>query len=380
VALNPEAAALVAKINKEMGEGAVIVASDMTTPPAFTTGDLGLDISLGGGWPGNQWCEVIGMESHGKTFVVLKTIAANQALDPEFTTLWIAAEPYDTDQATALGVDNDRIVLIPTQDMTYAYEKILEFAEQRAVDCVVIDSYPAMIAAEEEEKSMDEAVVALGARFTGKFFRKAGHAWRRNPDGSERPILGLFINQYRDKIGGFAPHGTPKTTPGGNAKNYAFYVRAEVKRDEFIEEGLPGKNMKVKVGQVIKVTTIKNKAAAPRQVTTIDAYFRDAPAHGFKRGEYDKVKTLVIYGLLFDVIIRKGAYYHIGDLKIMGKDPMIERIREDVDLQEYIEAEVRQIALHTGPRSITEADVEEAVNEGKKRVTRRKKSDEEDAA
>jgi recombination protein RecA len=380
VPLNPEAAVLAAKINKDMGEGAVIIASEMTTPPAFTTGDLGLDISLGGGWPGNQWCEVIGMESHGKTFVVLKTIAANQSRDPEFTTLWIAAEPYDTEQASALGVDNDRVVLIPTQDMTYAYEKILEFAEQRAVDCVVIDSYPAMIAAEEEEKSMDEAVVALGARFTGKFFRKAGHAWRRNPDGSERPILGLFINQFRDKIGGFSPQGTPRTTPGGNAKNYAFYVRAEVKRDEFIEEALPGKNLKVKVGQVIKITTIKNKAAAPRQVTSIDAYFRDAPLHGFKRGDYDKVKTLVIYGLLFDVIVRRGAYYDIGDVTVKSKDAMVDRVREDLDLQEYIEREVRQIALHTGPRSVTEADIETASNEGTRKVTRRRSVDEEDVA
>lgn len=371
VALNPQAAALVAKINKEMGEGAVLLASEMTTPDAFTTGDLGFDIALGGGWPGNQWSEVIGMESHGKTFVVLKTIAANQELNPEFLTLWVAAEPYDAEQADALGVDNARVIVIPTQDMTYAYEKILEFAEDRAVDCVVIDSYPAMIADEEQEKGMDEAVMALGARFTGKFFRKVGHAWRRSQDGTDRPILGLFINQFRDKIGGFSPQGTPRTTPGGNAKNYAFYTRVEVKRDEWIEENIPGKNMKVKVGQVIKVTTVKNKAAAPRQVTTIDAYFRDAPIHGFQRGDYDAVKTLVIYGILFDVIIRKGAHYHIGDLNINGKEPMIERIREDLDLQDYIEREVRQIALHTGPRSISEADVNGANSEGVKKVRRR---------
>lgn len=361
-----------AKINKEMGEGAVLLASGMTTPSPFTSGDLGLDIALGGGWPGNQWCEVIGQESHGKTFVVLKTVAANQALDPNFTTLWIAAEPYDRGQADALGVDNERVIVLPTQDMTFAYEKILEFAEQRAVDCVVIDSYPAMIAAEEEEKSMDEAVVALGARFTGKFFRKAGHAWRRSPDGTDRPILGLFINQYRDKIGGFSPQGTPRTTPGGNAKNYAFYTRVEVKRDEFIEEALPGKNMKVKVGQTIKATTIKNKAAAPRQVTTIDAYFRDAPLHGFKRGEYDAAKTLMIYGLLYDVIIRKGAYFSVGEQRWQGKDATLAAIREDVDLAAHIETEIRQIALHTGPRTISEADVDAAATEGTKKVTRRK--------
>lgn len=341
MALRPEALALMAEVNKKFGERTVIVANDMLHPDPFTTGSLSLDLILGGGFPANQWTEIIGEESNGKTAVVLKTIAANQQRDPDFTTLWIAAEHYDADQATALGVDNDRVIVIPTQDMTFAFDQVIKFLEAHAIDAAVIDSYPALIPPEEEEKSMDDVQVALGARVTGKFFRKVGSAGRR--DVGDRPFMGLFINQFRDKIGGFAPRGTPKTTPGGKAKNYAFYTQIEVKRTEFFEENIPGKNKKVQVGQVIKVTTKKNKQAPPRQAAEVHFFFRDAPQHGMKRGEYDFIEELLTLGLFYDVIDRRGKFYHVNGEKIEGRTALEDRLREDVDMQEYVDFHVRDI-------------------------------------
>lgn len=383
--LNAEARALVAKINKEIGAGAILTASEMRIAKRFTSGSLSIDVALGGGWPGNQPIEVIGRESHGKTAVVLKTVAANQALDPDFTVLWVAAEHYDTDQAQALGVDNDRVLVHSTQSMEDAYQTMLAFAESKAVDCIVLDSYPALIADEEAAKDMDEAVMALGARLTGKFFRKYGSAGSRSHLEEERPLLGpIVINQFRDAIGQFSPRGTPKTTPGGNAKNYAYYVRLEVTRDEWIVEKVPGKDLKINVGQTIKTKTIKNKSAAPQQVASVDFYFRDAPILGFKRGEYDDVKQLVVNGLLFDVLQRKGAYFHFDNgeydekgtpkYRWQGKDPMIAAVREDMDLREALQAEVlRRAANPSYASNITEEDVEAAESAGVKRVQRRAK-------
>lgn len=369
MAVNQEAVALAAKINKRLGEDAVIIASAMTIPRTFTSGSLSLDVALGGGWPGNQWVEVVGQESHGKTFVVLKTVAANQAQDPNFTTLWVAAEHYDKDQAVALGVDNDRVIVVSTQDMAIAYETILEFAEARAVDCIVLDSYPALIPPEEEQKSMEEVQVALGARITGKFFRKAGSATRRSMTEDDKPLLGIIINQFRDKIGGFSPAGTPKTTPGGNAKNYAFYTRVEVKRDEYIEEKIPGKDLKVKVGQTIKIRTIKNKQAPPQQVAVIDLYFRDAPTLGFERGDYDTVKEVLILAMVYDIVTRRGAYFHYGTERWQGREAMLASFREDPALLARLDAEVRQVAVH-GAKSLSGDSVESAEHLGKRVVQR----------
>ncbi|GAA2322021.1 recombinase RecA [Nonomuraea roseoviolacea subsp. roseoviolacea] len=337
--LSKDALALIAEINKKHGEGAVMAGSDLVLPSRFTTGSLGIDVILGGGWPANQWVEVIGKESQGKTAIVLKTIAANQKLNPDFTTLWIASEHFDTDQAEALGVDLSRVVVVPTQDMEFAFETILMFAESRTVDCIVLDSYPALIPGEEADKTMEDAVVAVGARLTGKFFRKAGSAMKRGPE--ERPILGIFINQFRDQIGGFSPHGNPQTTPGGNAKNYAFYTRVQVKRDEYIDEARKGKG-KTRVGQVIKVETIKHKAGPPRQVATVRFFFRDAPVLGFSRGDYDTVEEIMTYGVLYNVIRRGGAYYKYGDNKW---GPGREKLLDELRANEALVAEIREKVL-----------------------------------
>jgi recombination protein RecA len=387
LSVNKDALALLAKINKTH-PGAVCFASDMRVAKRFTSGSLSLDIALGGGWPGNQWVEVIGRESHGKTFIVYKTLAANQKKDPDFTCLWIAAEHYDTDQAEALGVDNDRVIVVPTQAMEFAYQTMLDFATSRSVDMIVLDSYPALIPDEESEKDMDEATMALGARLTGKFFRKSGAATKRSmTDPEDRPLLGIVINQYRDAIGKFSPHGTPTTTPGGNAKNYAFYTRVEVRRDEWIQEPRPGKG-KVNVGQVIKVKTIKNKSAAPQQIATIDAYFRSAPYLNFTRGDFDTTKEIMIMGILFDVIKRAGAYYEVDNgeyddrgkpvLRWHSKENTLAAIREDLDLQEFLYEKVLAASQHADERSISEDDLTAAENSGTKKVSRRPKPEEAD--
>lgn len=353
--LSSDALALVAKVNKELGGGGnITVASSMTTTGRITSGSMAIDVILGGGWPINQCIEVIGRESNGKTTIVYKTIAANQESDPEFTTLWIAAEHYDSEWAAALGVDNDRVIVFPTQAMEIAYDKVLEFAESRTVDCIVIDSYPAMIPLEEAEKDMGDAVVAVGARLTGKFFRKLGSAMTRSIDGDDRPVTVFFINQFRDQIGGFSPRGVPQTTPGGKAKNYAFYIRVEVSRDDYIDEARSGKG-KARVGQHIKVKTIKNKSAPPQQVATIDFYFDHAPVLGFRQGDYDLPKEYMTYAILYDIIKRGGAYYTFDERKWMGKEAVLASIREELDLQADIRARVLAQAAKPSSERIQDA-------------------------
>jgi recombination protein RecA len=287
--------------------------------------------------------------------------------------MWIAAEHYDTEQATALGVDNERVLVVPTQAMEFAYTTMLEFASSQAVDCIVCDSYPALIADDEAEKNMDDMVVALGARLTGKFFRKAGSATRRAKE-EDRPFLGIIINQYRDMIGGFSPQGTPKTTPGGKAKNYAFYVRVEVRRAEWIDEARPGKG-KTRVGQVIKAKTIKNKSAAPQQIASLDFYFRDAPFEGFSRGDYDEVKEIMTMGVLYDIIRRDGAYFRVGPksnpiVRWKGRDGMLAGLREDLGLREQLRTEILARAKEPDAIIVTEDDMDAASDVGIRRVER----------
>ena len=345
--MNDNVQALLAKFNKQLekdGKPLLTSASDMAIPKKFTTGLLSLDVCTGGGWPGNQWVEVYGKESNGKTSIILRTIAANQAIDPTFTTFWLASEHYDLDWAAKNGIDNSRVVVYPTTNMELAYQMVLEMAFSHEFDCIVIDSYPALSPDEEEKKDIGEATMALGARLTGKFFRKVGGTFN-----NERPYIGFFVNQLRDAIGSFSPYGTPTTTPGGKAKNYAFYQRVLVSRDEFIDEKIDGQG-KVTVGQTNKYKLEKNKASAPKAVAMGDFYFLDSDSRGIKQGSFDLVKDVITMAILFKVIRRGGAWYYYApdnadEIKWNGRDSMVEEIRSNLDLQAEITSKTLEIAI-----------------------------------
>lgn len=327
-------------INKKLGADTVFIASDMVVSDRFTSGSLSLDVALGGGFPANQWVEVLGKESAGKTAMVLKAVAANQKRDPSFMTFWVAGEHYDVGQAKALGVDNDRVQVASTQVMEVGLQLLVEAAESHAFDCLVLDSFPALIPNEEDEKAMDEFVVAVGAKLFGKFWRKVGKSSKRAHDGSEKPMLPIIINQYRDKIGGFARFGVPQTSPGGHAKDYSYFVRLEISRTGYINEKMPGVKEPTVVGQEIKMLTIKNKSAPPRQVAFVDFYFRDAPLLGFRRGDYDLGKEYVALAILYGVIKKNSGWYYYGDRKWNGKESVEIDVRSEPELQADIAEEV----------------------------------------
>jgi recombination protein RecA len=350
--MDTELAKIITKLNKKFGDGTIVLGEQIRDDiiSRTTTGSLALDVILGGGWPTNQWHEVVGEASNGKTALALKTIAANQERDPEFTTVWVAAEQWVPSYAEMCGVDVSRVYVINTNIMEEAYEAVIAFVEAKAIDCVVIDSLPALVPGAEDEKDMDEATVGRGALLTGKFFRKVGKASKRSLTETERPFIGLVINQYRMKIG--VMYGDPRTTPGGEAKNYAFFTRVEVKRDDWIEVG-SGQD-KRRVGQTIKVRTLKNKSAPPSQTAYLDFYFANGDA--CTAGEYDFSKEIVALGILNKVIVRAGAYYRYNGQQWQGADALVKSIREEIDLKEALDKDVRKAILSASKYVAEESD------------------------
>lgn len=322
---------IISAINKKYGENIIVQGNQVKEEvPRITTGILAYDLMLGGGWPANQWSEIIGDESSGKTALAYKTIAANQAIDPDWVAMWIAAEEFVPDYAKAIGVDLDRLWVVETNVMEQVYDLIIRAMENRAVDCIVLDSLPALVPGDEAEKMMDEFTMGLGARLTGKFFRKSSKAQKRSMVVEDRGCTGLIINQWREKIG--VMYGDPRTTPGGKAKNFHYFARVEVKRDEWIKE------KDEPVGQTIRARTMKNKTYRPQQVAVVDFYFSEA--NGFKLGEFDTIKDIVNICISVEIITRGGAYYNYNGQKWQGKESLLNAVREDLDMQ----AELRQKA------------------------------------
>ena len=328
--------AIVSSVNKKYGED-IIVQGNMVKEeiPRITTGVLAFDLMLGGGWPVNQWSEIIGDESSGKTALAYKTIAANQAADPEWIAMWVAAEEFVPEYAAAIGVDLERLWVVETNVMEHAYDLILRAMENRAVDCIVVDSLPALVPGDEAEKMMDEFSVGLGARLTGKFFRKSSKAQKRSLIREDRGCTGLIINQWREKIG--VLYGDPRTTPGGKAKNFHYFARVEVKRDEWIKE------KDEPVGQTIRARTMKNKTYRPQQVAQVDFYFTDYGT--FHLGDFDVIKDIVNICIATEIITRAGAYYNYGDQKWQGKDALVAHVRGDLTMQAELKQKAKEYFL-----------------------------------
>jgi recombination protein RecA len=331
--ITAEVQRLVDDLNKKMGQGSVVLASGISTEtiPRFPSGSLSLDFVLGGGFPGNQWNELIGEPGHGKTMLALKTVATNQERDPNFTTVWVAAESWVTKYADLCGVDSDRVVVIETTIMEDAFDAVIKVAESRQIDCIVIDSLPALTPAAEIDKPMEQLAPGQAARLINKFFRKIGSAMKRSLVEQERPILGIIINQWRYKIG--VIHGDPRTTPGGVGKDYAYFTRCEVKRTEYIEVG-PSSN-KSRVGQRVRVRVLKNKSAPPNGIASFDFYIKDGGE--CPGGEIDFAREIAALCEVKEVVSRKGSWYYFKDQKWQGMEALIASIREEVDLREELE-------------------------------------------
>lgn len=340
-----ETDALIREINKDLKGGGVLrYASEIPIFQRVSTGSLAFDLALGGGFPMNVWNEIIGLESHGKTVLAMKTIAAAQAEDPEHTTLWIASEDFNRPWAEKNGVDTKRVVLAETNTMEDVYAMMIKALDKQTFDAIVLDSYPALIANAESDSTFMDVTVAVGARLTNKLMRKSTPAMRR--DEGERPCLCLIINQWRDTISSI---GDPRTTPGGRGKNFSYFTRLDVSRIGWIDG--PGG---VKVGQVIKIKTIKNKTAPPFRTAQTDFYFDDHSP--FSAGQYDVVAEVNNIALVYEVVERHGSWYHFGGQKWEGKEKTMQALREDLDLQRQVDTEVRRRVLGiepTLPKNVT---------------------------
>jgi recombination protein RecA len=332
---------IIADANKKAKRDILVRGSDLRDQSfqRVTTGSLSFDLALGGGWPLNCANEIIGLESMGKTVMAMKTVAANQAINPDHHTLWVAAEDFDPPWAATCGLDIDRMTFVTSNIMEEAYETCVRVMEERAVDAVVIDSLPALMPLEEDQKTMMDLVIGRGAMLTNKFMRKVHAASTRSLVEYDRPVLFLMINQWREMIG--VMWGDTRTTPGGKGKNYTFMTRVEVTRDEWLKKGDD------QVGQVIKIRCIKNKTAPRWRTGQVDFYFDTVDGH--EAGSYDLSHEAVDLAVEKEIITRQGAWYHFGGKKWQGQAAVWDALQQDPKLLAAVDTQVRREVLGIEP-------------------------------
>lgn len=284
-----------------------------------------------------------GLLSHnsaGKSFLVLKTIAANQRLDPNWTTLWVATEDFSETYAEMLGVDIDRVIVYNENIMERVYDKCIQFLQTKGVDCIVIDSLPFLVSGREDEGDMDETQPGYPALLTGKFFRKSMGSIKRRLDlAEERNCTGLIVNGWRDR---FVKYGDPRITPGGKGKNFVFFQRVDLSRTEWITN-----TRSEPVGQTMKLKNIKNKYARPGLTGEVDAYVVDYRNH--RAGTFDITKDIVSAAMSYEVFEKQGAHYFFGEEKWYGRPNVEKALKVDAKLRGRVKRAVLAAAASPLP-------------------------------
>jgi hypothetical protein len=107
----------------------------------------------------------------------------------------------------------------------------IEVLEKFDAGLVIVDSVAAMVPRAEVEGAVGDLQVGAQARVMGKAMRKlTGVAHHRG-------AAIIFINQVREKIGGFG-FGDPTTTPGGRALKFFASGRIQMKKIKTLDDGV----------------------------------------------------------------------------------------------------------------------------------------------
>ncbi|MBM6821651.1 recombinase RecA [Fusobacterium mortiferum] len=314
----------IGKISKEFGEGSIMKLGNNLNMEVdvISTGSLNLDMALGvGGVPKGRIIEIYGAESSGKTTIALHIAAETQKANG--IVAYIDAEhALDPEYAKALGVDVDELLISQPDYGEQALEIADLLVRSGAVDLIVVDSVAALVPKAEIDGEMSDQQMGLQARLMSKALRKLTATLNKSKTTM------IFINQIRDKIGGFG-FGPQTTTTGGKALKFYASVRMEVKRVGSVKQG----DDVIGNETVVKVT--KNKVAPPFK----EANFQIMYGKGITR-----VGEILEMALDNDIVSKSGAWFSFGDIRLgQGKENVKVRLENEKELFETIEEKVLDI-------------------------------------
>lgn len=313
----------VEQIQKSFGDGAIMKLGEnqRMNISSISTGSLNLDLALGiGGVPRGRIVEIYGAESSGKTTLALNIIA--QAQKEGGIAAFIDAEhALDPVYAKALGVNIDDLLISQPDTGEQAMEIVELLVRSSAIDVIVIDSVAALVPKSEIDGEMGDQQMGLQARLMSKALRKL-----TGSIGKSETVV-VFINQIREKIGGFSfVPGVQTTTSGGRALKFFSTIRMEVKKVGQIKQSDDV------VGNEVLVKVTKIKVAPP---------FKEARFNIMYGTGISKEGEILDLAIELQICKKSGAWFSYGDTKLgQGKINVENLLKENKELFEEIKAKV----------------------------------------
>lgn len=349
-------------VSNLFGEDAMFHPKQVRQVDTFTTRSPALDRALlVGGWARGRIYQLAGKPASGKTFMALVGMAEWQSRDPENCVCFIDAEfTYDPDWAASLGVDNDRVLLIKTNEGQRIFagllgkpkkngntgkvtigEGLLEMIRKgqtishtfdgRKINLnlgkmgmIVLDSIAVVQPPQEAEAEVGKMNIAPLPRFLNPELRKL------TPAVAKANVCFVAINHVKEKIGEM--FGNPETTPGGASWKHACSVMLMVAPMSGADNALMD-DFEEKYGHKIRVKVEKNKLGPAFKTAE---FFID-----FTSGVTRRNEQLLELGCLYNWIERpNNRTYIINGESLTSLDKALEYVAaHELEIEQQVRAQ-----------------------------------------
>jgi len=313
------------KLRKQYGNEVILKAND--TPKkieSIPTNCFAIDRLLGcGGIPVGRIIEVFSEPSAGKSTLCL--FFAAQVQKSGGMVVWIDAEnAYEASYAKSIGVDTSKLMVSQSETLEECFDTIRALAETKKIKLIVVDSVSALVPRSElEGEEMLKDTYAVQARLLSKALRII-----TGPISRSGTIL-IFINQTRSKVGVY--WGNPEVSTGGKALKFYSSVRLSVAKGDKIM----GIKKDEQIGNVVKITAVKNKVGFPFKKGSFDLYYGEG---------IDLVADTLDTAEELKVIKKEGNTYSLGETKLgVGRDKAIEFLKVDQEIYKKIHQLVESV-------------------------------------
>lgn len=303
---------------------------DLDGSYVLKTGIFPLDLILSeqrGLLPG-RIMEVFGGEGVGKTSIALNIIkqASEIGLDAHFMAMEIALNSsilnvFDLSPKSDEN-PNGNFYLYHPNNGEAALNGIKRILQLKKKTIIVLDSIANCLPADTYEEAIGKPTYKGVANIMSPFIGQA-----RNLCEASESIL-IMLNQIRENL---SSYGKKTKEPGGRAVKFNSDWRVELK------QAGPIKNGDVKIGHVIKATTVKNRLNIPHQ----EALFHLIYGKGFDSG-FDILHLCLELG----IVQRAGAWFNFTEgTKVHGQINAAKEINKNKNLRNKLIEEIEALVL-----------------------------------
>jgi recombination protein RecA len=320
------------RIRKRLGDATNQKVECAATP------SFGLNRALKGGLPYGRQVLIWGSKSSAKSSLCLQMIG--EAQKEGKICAWIDAEmSYDSAWAEKLGVDSTKLIYSQARTINEMVD-VGTSLMNAGVDIIVVDSITSLLPAIYFEKDTDELKQLENTKQIGAESRDFSNAWKmlNYANNKVKPTLLVLISQSRNNISAMYTSQQPS---GGQATKFYSSTVIKLFSSESDNQAIKGK---IQVGDKLIEEKIGRKVKWELQFSKTSAGFQSGEYDFYFRGDnvgIDGIGDLVDTAELAGLVERTGAWYKLEDgTKVQGREGFINRVREDLDLQESLRSKL----------------------------------------